>query len=93
MGHLLLVDDDPDLVAEQVRHAFPAPAHLVEIARTGAEGIARVAAKPPDVVLLTTSGFPTAPDSKCSTRFALQTPASQWCSLPSRKPLMLQLRR
>src|SRR5580658_2258002 len=52
MGHLLLVDDDPDLVAEQVRHAFPAPAHLVEIARTGAEGIAHVAAKPPDVVLL-----------------------------------------
>jgi DNA-binding NtrC family response regulator len=52
MGHLLLVDDDPDLVAEQVRHAFPAPAHLVEIARTGAEGIARVAAKTPDVVLL-----------------------------------------
>lgn len=52
MGHLLLVDDDPDLIAEQVRHAFPAPAHQVEIARTGAEGIARVAAKPPDVVLL-----------------------------------------
>src|SRR5580704_942811 len=52
MGHLLLVDDDPDLIAEQVRHAFPAPAHLVEIARTGAEGIARVATKPPDVVLL-----------------------------------------
>jgi len=52
MGHVLLVDDDPDLIAEQVRHAFPAPAHLVEIARTGAEGIARVATKPPDVVLL-----------------------------------------
>ncbi len=52
MGHVLLVDDDPELIAEQVRHAFPAPAHLVEIARTGAEGIARVATKPPDVVLL-----------------------------------------
>jgi two-component system nitrogen regulation response regulator GlnG len=52
MGYLLLVDDDPDLVAEQIRHAFPAPAHQVEVARTGAEGIAHVAAKAPDVVLL-----------------------------------------
>src|SRR5262245_35134405 len=52
MAHVLLVDDDPDLLAEQVRHAFPAPAHRVEVARTAAEGLARVAAGPPHVVLL-----------------------------------------
>src|SRR5580704_12997742 len=52
MAHVLLVDDDPDLIAEQVRHAFPAPTHRVEVARTGADGVARVVASPPDVVLL-----------------------------------------
>ncbi|MDB5308152.1 MAG: glnG 1 [Gemmataceae bacterium] len=52
MAHVLLVDDDPDLITEQIRHAFPPPAHRVEVARTGADGLARVAAGPPDVVLL-----------------------------------------
>ena len=52
MAHVLLIDDDPDLIAEQVRHAFPPPAHRVEVARTGADGLARVVAGPPDVVLL-----------------------------------------
>jgi DNA-binding NtrC family response regulator len=52
MAHLLLIDDDPDLVAEQVRHAFPPPAHRVEVARSGADGLARVRGKPPDAVLL-----------------------------------------
>src|SRR5436309_3697445 len=52
MAHVLLIDDDPDLIAEQVRPAFPPPAHRVEVARTGAGGLARVAAGPPDVVLL-----------------------------------------
>jgi DNA-binding NtrC family response regulator len=52
MAHLLLIDDDPDLIAEQVRHAFPPPAHRVEVARSGADGLARVRAKLPDVVLL-----------------------------------------
>jgi two-component system nitrogen regulation response regulator GlnG len=50
MAHLLLIDDDPDLVAEQVRQAFPH--HRVEVAATGAEGIARSRARPPDVILL-----------------------------------------
>ncbi|MGC1719781.1 MAG: sigma-54 dependent transcriptional regulator [Isosphaeraceae bacterium] len=52
MAHLLLIDDDPDLLPEQVGHVFPAPAHRVEIAHTGTEGLERVAAVRPDVILL-----------------------------------------
>ena len=52
MAHLLLIDDDPALIPEQVRQAFPAPAHRVEVAGTGAEGLERVRAGPPDVILL-----------------------------------------
>jgi two-component system nitrogen regulation response regulator GlnG len=52
MAHLLLIDDDPAVIPEQVRQAFPAPAHRVEVAGTGAEGVARARAGPPDVILL-----------------------------------------
>jgi two-component system nitrogen regulation response regulator GlnG len=52
MAHLLLIDDDPVLIPEQVSQAFPAPAHRVTVAATGAEGLGQVAADPPDVVLL-----------------------------------------
>jgi two-component system nitrogen regulation response regulator GlnG len=52
VAHLLLIDDDPTLIAGQVRRAFPAPAHRVEVAVTGAEGRERVGAGPPDVILL-----------------------------------------
>jgi two-component system nitrogen regulation response regulator GlnG len=52
MAHVLLIDDDPALIPEQVRQAFPAPRYRVEVAATGAEGLARVAAGPPDVILL-----------------------------------------
>jgi DNA-binding NtrC family response regulator len=52
VAHLLLIDDDPDLLPEQVAHVFPAPKHRVEIAHTGAEGLKRVAALCPDVILL-----------------------------------------
>src|SRR6202790_5257552 len=52
MAHLLLIDDNPALIPGQVRQAFPAPAHRVEVAGTGAEGLERVAAGPPDVILL-----------------------------------------
>src|SRR4051812_36270535 len=52
MAHLLLIDDDPALVQEQVRQAFPAPSHRVEVAGTGAEGLAHVGVRPPDVILL-----------------------------------------
>ncbi len=52
MAHLLLIDDDPDLLPEQVAHVFPAPKHRVEIAHTGVGGLERVAAACPDVILL-----------------------------------------
>src|SRR3954462_14444655 len=52
MAQLLLIDDDPALIPGQVRQAFPAPAHRVEVAATGAEGLERGGARPPDVILL-----------------------------------------
>src|SRR5271154_1325793 len=52
MPHLLLIDDDPVLIPEQVRQVFPAPRYRVDVAETGAEGIKRVGARPPDVILL-----------------------------------------
>jgi two-component system nitrogen regulation response regulator GlnG len=52
MANLLLIDDDPDLLAERVAYLFPAPAHRVEIARTGAEGLKHAAERLPDVILL-----------------------------------------
>src|SRR5262249_56717523 len=52
MGNVLLIDDDPALIAGQVRRAFPAPPHRVEVAGTGADGLARVRAEPPDAILL-----------------------------------------
>jgi DNA-binding NtrC family response regulator len=52
MAHVLLIDDDPVVIPEQVRQAFPKPVHWVEVAATGAEGLEKVAAAPPDVILL-----------------------------------------
>jgi len=52
MAHLLLIDDDPELIAEQVRSAFPPPVHQVEVTRTGAAGLQYVMAHSPDVIFL-----------------------------------------
>jgi two-component system nitrogen regulation response regulator GlnG len=52
MSYLLLIDDDPEQLVTQVRQAFSGPGHRIEVARTGAAGVARVRAAPPDVVLL-----------------------------------------
>jgi two-component system nitrogen regulation response regulator GlnG len=52
MAHLLLIDDDPVLIPEQVRQAFPAPRYRVDVAGTGADALERVRAKLPDVILL-----------------------------------------
>jgi len=52
MAHLLLIDDDPVLMLGQVRQAYPAPRHRVEVATTGAEGLEWIDAQPPDVILL-----------------------------------------
>jgi two-component system nitrogen regulation response regulator GlnG len=52
MAHILLIDDDPAVIPAQVRHTFAGPANRVEIASSGAAGLARVRADPPDVILL-----------------------------------------
>jgi two-component system nitrogen regulation response regulator GlnG len=52
MAHLLLIDDDPAVIPEQVRQTFPRPTNRVEVAATGGEGLAHVRADPPDVILL-----------------------------------------
>ena len=51
MANLLLIDDDPDLLPDQVSHVFRAPAHRVEVAHTGTEGLERVAEVRHDVIL------------------------------------------
>src|ERR1700758_706217 len=52
MATLLLIDDDPDLLSNRGNHVLPAPAPRVETAQPGAEGLKRVAAACPDVILL-----------------------------------------
>ena len=52
MATLLLIDDHPALLTDQVRHVLPDPAHRVEIAHTGAAGLQRVSDVRPDVILL-----------------------------------------
>src|SRR5437762_1520497 len=52
MANLLLIDDDPDLLPDQMRQVFPAPAHHVEIAPTGSEGLELARDGRPDVILL-----------------------------------------
>jgi two-component system nitrogen regulation response regulator GlnG len=52
MAHLLLIDDDPDLIVDQMGQAFPRPRHRVDVAGTGDDGLERVRAEPPDVILL-----------------------------------------
>src|SRR5882757_8691105 len=52
MANLLLIDDDPDLLAERVAHLFPAPKNRVVVARTAAEGLKQVTVEIPDVILL-----------------------------------------
>jgi CheY-like chemotaxis protein len=47
-----MIDDHPGLLPDQVSHVFHAPARRVEIARTGAEGLQRVADVRLDVILL-----------------------------------------
>ena len=49
---LLLIDHDPNMTAEHVHRAFPRPRYRVEVACTGADGLQRAAADPPDVILL-----------------------------------------
>jgi|SRR6185369_13777423 len=50
MAQVLLIDDDPLFIAEQVRQAFPTDS--VKVAANGADGIASFRSARPDVVLL-----------------------------------------
>jgi two-component system nitrogen regulation response regulator GlnG len=52
MAHVLLIDDDPAVIPEQVRQAFSSPRDQVEVTGTGAEGLERARASSPDVILL-----------------------------------------
>jgi DNA-binding NtrC family response regulator len=52
MAHVLLIDDDPGLIPEQVRNAFPPPGYRVSVAHDGATGLEQVLQAPPDVILL-----------------------------------------
>ena len=61
MANLLLIDDDPDLLPDQMRQVFPAPAHRVEIAPTGSEGLERVAVTVGRTLFCSTCACPTSP--------------------------------
>jgi two-component system nitrogen regulation response regulator GlnG len=52
MSYLLLIDDDPGQLLAQIRRVFPDPGQRIEAVRTGAEGVERVRAASPAVVLL-----------------------------------------
>jgi len=52
VARLLLIDDDPAVIREQLTAAFPAPEYRTEIAETGAEGVAAVRRELPDAILL-----------------------------------------
>jgi two-component system nitrogen regulation response regulator GlnG len=52
MARLLLVDDNPNLILEQVHRVFDAAGHEVDAARTGEDGIRQAATRTPDAILL-----------------------------------------
>jgi two-component system nitrogen regulation response regulator GlnG len=52
MRRVLLVDDDPVMILDQVTHALGPQGIRVDVAHTAGEGLRQVAAQPPDVVLL-----------------------------------------
>jgi two-component system nitrogen regulation response regulator GlnG len=52
MGRLLLVDDDPVMLLDQLTHALGPHGMSIEVARTATEGIRQVTSQPPDVILL-----------------------------------------
>src|SRR5258707_6981857 len=52
MAHLLLIDDKPGLIQEQVAHVFAGAGHEIGVALTGEDGVRQAAARAPDVILL-----------------------------------------
>jgi two-component system nitrogen regulation response regulator GlnG len=51
-AHLLVIDDEPRLMAEHLHRAFPAPPHRVQVARGGHAAIEYLRANAPDVIVL-----------------------------------------
>jgi DNA-binding NtrC family response regulator len=51
-AHLLLINDEPALLPEQLRRAFPGPMHRVQVAKNGTVGLERVRTSSPDVIVL-----------------------------------------
>jgi two-component system nitrogen regulation response regulator GlnG len=52
MGRLLLVDDDPAMIQDQLTHALGPQGMRIDVARTAEQGLRQVATEPPDVILL-----------------------------------------
>jgi two-component system nitrogen regulation response regulator GlnG len=52
MGRVLLVDDDPVMILDQLTHALGPQGLRIDVANTAEEGIRQVAAQLPDVILL-----------------------------------------
>jgi two-component system nitrogen regulation response regulator GlnG len=52
MGSVLLVDDDPAMILDQVTHALSPQGIRIDVARTAEDGLRHLAGQPPDVILL-----------------------------------------
>src|SRR5262249_43943210 len=52
MGRVLLVDDDPVMILDQLTHALGPQGMRIDVAHTAEEGLRQVAAHLPDVILL-----------------------------------------
>jgi two-component system nitrogen regulation response regulator GlnG len=52
MARLLLVDDDPVMILDQVTYILGPQGVQIDVARTAEEGIRQVVVQPPDVILL-----------------------------------------
>jgi two-component system nitrogen regulation response regulator GlnG len=52
MGRLLLVDDDPVMILDQLTHALGPQGLRIDVAQTAEEGLRQVTAELPDVILL-----------------------------------------
>jgi two-component system nitrogen regulation response regulator GlnG len=52
MGRVLLVDDDPVMILDQLTHALGPQGLRIDAARTAEEGLRQAEAQPPDVILL-----------------------------------------
>jgi two-component system nitrogen regulation response regulator GlnG len=52
MGKLLLIDDDPAMLLDQLTHALGPQGLSIDVARTAEDGIRQVADRPPEVILL-----------------------------------------